>query len=83
MHFQPYDLTYAALEASIIIAVRHAIPEDDLKLAAFRLLQSWPMLSYRLNRAVNNNPPIRCQHQQGIDLFLGSIPPQQKRQRIQ
>ena len=56
MHFQPYDLTYAALEASIIIAIRDPIPADDLRLAAFRLLQSWPMLSYRLNRAVNTPP---------------------------
>ena len=56
MHFQPYDLTYAALEASIIIAIRDPIPADDLRLAAFRLLQSWPMLSYRLNRAVNTTP---------------------------
>jgi hypothetical protein len=56
MHFQPYDLTYAALEASIIIAIRRTIPEEDLRLAAFRLLESWPMLSYRLNRAVNTTP---------------------------
>lgn len=56
MHFQPYDLTYAALEASIIIAIRDPIPADDLRLAAFRLLESWPMLSYRLNRAVNTIP---------------------------
>jgi hypothetical protein len=56
MHFQPYDLTYAALEASIIIAVKDQIPSQNLRLAAYRLLESWPMLSYRLNRAVNATP---------------------------
>lgn len=56
MHFQPYDLTYAALEASIIIAVKDQIPSQNLRLAAYRLLESWPMLSYRLNRAVNTTP---------------------------
>lgn len=71
MHFQPYDLTYAALEASIIIAVKNPIPEDDLRLAAFRLLQSWPMLSYRLNRAVNTTPTKSVGNtQQDANLFL-------------
>lgn len=82
MHFQPYDLTYAALEASIIIAVKNPIPADDLRLAAFRLLQSWPMLSYRLNRAVNTTPN-KCvgNTQQDVNLFLCSTPPQRKCQR--
>lgn len=53
MKFIGTDLLVWSYEFSITVVCKDVIPEEQLRKAASRLLESWPTLSFRVNCTVS------------------------------
>lgn len=58
MKFSGPDLIVSKFEVNALIVSRNVFSQEVLETAATRLLEAWPMLSFRMNALVSSYAPI-------------------------